>query len=346
MKIEAIGPIEDISGFQPVEHMSRDNMRKQANRRLEAYYLPLDRIIIEPGYNARIPGPDLEAHVEYLASQIAEHGYDSTKPLTGFFNPEGMFVVTDGHCRRIATGLAVDRGAPITEVPCFPEEKSFNDEDRALALIFRNEGKPLQPLEIAVVIRRLQKFGWDTQKIAQELKKSITYVENMLTLSAAPVQVREMVSAGQVSSTLAISTIKSEGTAQAVETLTTAVEEAEASGKGKATAKTVKSVQEKREASVGEEGGFDDGGAPAKGKAGKPAAVKAKVPVKASSDGIDWNHWGPRLHGMLKAIHVAKGDELLQLCIEQSKDLVKDLKNSVDVKILEDDRQFAMFSEE
>jgi ParB family chromosome partitioning protein len=280
--------IEEDHQFQPVEHGGRDAMRKLTAHRFEGYFLPLAKIIVEPGYNPRFATEAREEHIRWIADQIKEHGFDIGKPITGFINREGFFVITDGHCRYEATLLAISEGAEVLEIPCLLESKTFTDEDRALALFRRNEGKRLEPLEVAILLKRLEGFGWAAARIANEIKKSITHVENMLALAGSPAQVREMVSNGKVATSLAIETIKKEGAAGAISTLKAALVDATERGKPRATAKAVQ-----------------------------------RVSLQKGYASIDWKNAGPKLQKALQSIVDADNEEILSACIAQSRSLLR-----------------------
>ena len=283
-------PIVDPEAFQHVEFTSHENVRKIASRALNGYFFKLDQIAIEPGYNARFPSEARTAHVRWIADQIRDHGFDQTKPLSGFVKG-GKFIPTDGHCRYEATLIAVSEGAEIDELPCLKEDSSFTDEDRALALYRRNEGKKLEPIEVAtVVIKRLHKLNWDDLRIANELSKSITWVKDMLTLAGAPSQVREMIIQGKVAASLAIDTLKSEGSNAALKTLNAAVDNAGERGKTRATAKTVRLVS-----------------------------------LQKGSATTDWKKHGPKLQKALQAIVDADNEETLNTLIGQARTLLREI---------------------
>lgn len=195
----------------------------------------LDPLLIqeEPGWNVRLEGPDLDAHIRLLADSIKQIGVQ--EPLTVYMR-DNTPVLTNGHCRLAAVKLAISEGAEIKAVPVRTEERYANEADRVLSLITRNSGKPLAALEQAEVVKRLMGFGWSEQEIVKKTGFSTTHLDNLMKLSAAPVAVTELVKNGKVSARLAMDTLRSDGD-QAAETLRTAVETAEQSGKSRATAK-------------------------------------------------------------------------------------------------------------
>jgi hypothetical protein len=283
-------PIVDPETFQHVEFTSHENTRKIASRVFNGYFFKLDLIVSEPGYNARFLSEARTAHVRWIADQIRDHGFDQTKPLSGFVK-DGKLILTDGHCRYEATLLAISEGAEIDELPCLKEDSSFTDEDRALALYRRNEGKKLEPIEVAtVVIKRLHKLNWDDLRIANELSKSITWVKDMLILAGAPTQVRELIVSGKIAANLAIDTLKSEGSNAALKTLNAAVDNAGERGKTRATSKNVRMVS-----------------------------------LQKGSASTDWKKYGPKLQKALQAICSAENLEAREYLIGQAGPLLREI---------------------
>lgn len=196
------------------------------------------RIIkVQEGFNVRQPGPALDEHIAKLSNSIAVLGVQT--PLTVRLEGDEVLLV-DGHCRLAATLKAIESGSNIQTVPCIPEGRYADEGDRTLMLVTRNDGKPLEPLEKAEVFKRLIGFGWTEDKIAQKAGLSTKQVQNLLTLSAAPMEVKELVSSGEVAASTAIKTIKQEGSGKiAAQLLSEAVQTAKANGQAKVTPKTV-----------------------------------------------------------------------------------------------------------
>jgi ParB family chromosome partitioning protein len=162
----------------------------------------------EDGWNVRVNTPELQEHIEQLALSIAENGV--LEPLTVYWDGETP-VVTNGHCRRMATLLAISRGAEIAAVPVRVEERYSNEADRVLSMITRNSGKPLSMLEQAEVVKRLAAFGWDKKKIASKAGKSVQHIENILVLAGSPEELKRQVAQGDVSASNAVSLAKKHG---------------------------------------------------------------------------------------------------------------------------------------
>jgi len=205
------------------------------------WQVPYDKIRIMPGFNARIRTPEYEAHIEWITNSIIENGFYQNEPIAGFVareNDEEIVYLTAGHTRYEAAGRAIKSGAPLETLPMVIKPKGTSMEDLTVALITENSGRPLTPMESAIVVKRLVGYGLDEERIAKRLGYTPKYVGDLLVLVDAPKPVRDMIATGRISSTLALQTIAKHGP-KAVEKLKEAVAKAEASGKKKATGKHV-----------------------------------------------------------------------------------------------------------
>lgn len=189
---------------------------------------------VDPAYNVRdMNDPETIAHIRWLADSIKESGV--RVPLEVRLEGEDIYVVA-GHCRHAATMLAISEGAEIATVPTIPEPKGTNEIERVLNLVISNSGKPLTPLAIAEVVRRLMAFGWDTVKIAQRLGwKSAATVDQYVTLLGATPDVQQMIRSGEVAASTAAKVVKKEGSKAG-----TTLKAAAAKSGGKVTAKTIR----------------------------------------------------------------------------------------------------------
>jgi len=203
------------------------------------------RIIkVDPGFNARdFSTPENAQHVEWLMSSIIENGVK--EPLTVRLH-QGEVILVNGESRLRAALKAIEAGNDIKTVPCQADDRYANDADRTAELITRNSGKPLTPLEQASVCKRLLNFGWAQTQIAKKIACTDSYVSHLLSLTALPEEAKAMIRSGEVSASNALSTVKADGEADGVAALKTAVEKAKASGKKKATARTIKKQKDER----------------------------------------------------------------------------------------------------
>ena len=210
-----------------------------------------------PGFNVRVETPDYKEHVETIKKSIIANGFYANKPLAAYVVKEdgkSRFKVTDGHTRLRAAKDAIFEGAEIAAIPVVVKPQTQTAEDLMVALVQDNEGRPLNPYERAIVVKRLEGFGWDNPTIATRLGITERYVGDLKVLAGAPAKVRDMVLKGKVSPTEAIKQLRRDA-GKAADVLADAVKSAEASGKKKATAKNVKQSAAETTEDSGDEGG-------------------------------------------------------------------------------------------
>jgi ParB-like chromosome segregation protein Spo0J len=179
------------------------------------------------------------AHVNALALSIISEGV--REPLT-VFAEEGKYYIENGHCRHAAALLAIEQGADAEmTVPVIVSGRNLTDNDRLLSQITLNSGKSLSTIELAGVINRLSKAGWDNAQIAKRCGFSTVYVRSLISLAVAPAPIIKMMSEGKVAPTLIIDLIKKhDGDYKAVNVdLKQAKDAAKASGKDKITKKMI-----------------------------------------------------------------------------------------------------------
>jgi len=246
-------------------------LQDMALGRTDVYNLDPMLIQEEPGWNIRTESPELAAHIRQLADSIKEVGVQ--EPVTVYLKND-IPILTNGHCRLMACRLAISEGAEIKSIPARAEARYANDADRVLSMLTRNSGKPLLPLEQAEVVKRLMALGWDKLAICMKSGFSGTHFDNLMNLSAAPEEVKDMVRGGQVAARTATDVIRKEGAEEGTKTLQKAVETAKEAGKTKATAKHLPKPPEK-------------------------PLLKA---VPKASAGISYENWGPRMKKLLEKI--------------------------------------------
>lgn len=210
-------------------------------KRADAMKILLADIHEEPGFNLRRDGEDLESSIEALCQFILDGG--QLPPLEVRPRPEGGVLLVDGHRRNRALRLAVERGYPAADEDgaLWVSVVAFtgNDADRVARVITSQEGRKLEPLELADGYKRLIAFGWTVDKVAQKVGKTRQHVEQMLTLSSANSDVLQMVEAGTVAPATAVEMVRKHGE-QAGTVLAGELDKAKAAGKTKVTAGTMK----------------------------------------------------------------------------------------------------------
>lgn len=217
-------------------------MKEAGASSADLWMVPYDQLRVIDGFNVRVRTPDYIAHVKSIKDSIIANGFYRDKPLEGYVGKDeeghNVIFITGGHTRHEAVGLAIAEGHEIDSVPVIVKPQGTSQEDLTVALVTGNTGRPLTPIETAIVIKRLIGFGMDEKTIAQRLGYGKQYVTDLLSLLAAPAAVRKLVESGKVSATLAISEIKKDPK-QAAQKLTEAVEKVSAQGKTKVTKKAL-----------------------------------------------------------------------------------------------------------
>ena len=205
--------------------------------------LKRDQIKVLPGLNVRARTPDYLAHIERISRSMLAEGWLAEHPMGVFVAADGTIYAKDGHTRLEAYDKAVAMGAEIDHVPAICGA-SNSIADITVGLVKGNEGRPLQPLEKAVVCKRLTGWGWDPEKIASRLDFSVAYVNELLMLLSAPPALVALVEDGTVAASTAVTAIKDMGAAAASEAIQVVVKakKAAAPKPGKGPAKPVKVV--------------------------------------------------------------------------------------------------------
>ena len=211
---------------------------KSDNRRSDAMiFVKVTDIVRVEGFNARVKTDAYKQRVRDLADSMLAEGFMTDRPITCFVrkNAEGdnEVVVVDGHTRMEAVDLAISEGAEIVDLPVIIKAKSASMADLTIDLVRANSGAPLTMFETAIVVKRLNGMEMDTSEIAKKLGFTVTHIDNLLILAAAPNPLVRMIIEDTVSASTVIETIKSHGNSKATEILKGAADKAKASGKKK-----------------------------------------------------------------------------------------------------------------
>lgn len=221
-------------------------LKDMADKVSDLLHIAPSKIEIDPEYN--VEGRELDtAHDEedrLLKDSIRANGV--LEPLMVRQNTAGDgFVVLRGHRRLSAVMELIEAdGVEIKTVPCIPEGKYASDQDRQLDLLTSNTGKKaLSELQMGTPMKRLLSYGWDEKQISERSGIPLTRVHQVLELSGADHEVREMVRKGEVKPGVAAKAVKKAG-ARAKDTLRKASAIAKASGAKRVTAKVVKEAEQ------------------------------------------------------------------------------------------------------
>lgn len=149
--------------------------------------------------------------------------------------------IVDGHHRYAGLMAAIAEGCNIVSVPV--EEFTGNDVEETLEIIRSSQGKALKPIERAKGFARLRAWGVSVEDIASGSGNNVQTVRRALILAEAEENVKALVRDDRVSADVAINLIvECKGTERDVyKELMDSLDEAQRAGKGKVTARFVKS---------------------------------------------------------------------------------------------------------
>jgi ParB family chromosome partitioning protein len=263
-------------------------------KRANVFDLDIEQIAVLPDFNPRVSGvKDYEAHIDALADSILANGFMPGKPLTvypaeekieGEDDPVTVFYIVDGHSRFEAVKRANAKGAGIETLPVsiFPKSDSPSVlADLAIATVLNNNStRPLSPIELAIVVKRLTGYNVEKAEIARRLGITARYVDDLLLLHGAPASMQEAVRSGKVSATLAIAEIRQHGE-KAPERIGEALKRAAAEGKAKVTPKQMPNTGPKKEDRAKAKAKVEKAAKSAK-PAKKPAKKAAPVPTETT----------------------------------------------------------------
>ena len=180
----------------------------------DLWQVPPSQLRVIPGFNPRERNAKYIARVRWIADSIKLNGYYKDQPIAGYVareNGQNVIYVTGGHRRHEAVLLAISEGASVLTVPVVTT-KGVNMEDLTVALAVGNDSEPLSMYGSAIICKRLAGFGWESAEIAKRLGYgSGQYVDDLLSLIAAPLAIRQMVIDEVVSATVAIEALAKHG---------------------------------------------------------------------------------------------------------------------------------------
>ncbi len=266
-------------------------------KRANVFDLDIEQIAVLPDFNPRVSGTkDYDDHVNALADSVLANGFLAGKPLTVYPAEETVegtdekvtvFYIVDGHSRFEAVRRANEKGAGIETLPVSILPKSDIDNTALLAnlsiltVLNNNSARPLTPVELAIVVKRLTNYEVPKTNIARRLGITPRYVDDLLVLHGAPASVQNAIRTGKVSATLAVSELRQHGE-KAPERIQAAVEKAAAEGKAKVTPKQMPKAAPTKEVGKAKAKAKIEKAAKATGKPADPLKPKAKAPAKTA----------------------------------------------------------------
>lgn len=206
-------------------------LRDIAEGRRDALNIDPKLILIEKGFNPRDYSlPENRDHLDVLKGSIRQMGV-KVPVLVRWDGAQAVLI--DGECRLRACLELIKEGEPIKTIPTL-QEPLGDPSERLLLAISANTGKPLSMIEAGGAFVRLQAFGWSIGEITEKSGFKRSFVSDAMMLAMSPRDVKEMVSNGSVTPSLAKQVVRQKGD-KAADTLKEKVSQAQA--KGKTTAK-------------------------------------------------------------------------------------------------------------
>ncbi len=226
-------------------------LARAESTRTDMFMVPWRKLQIMDGFNVRTDSQDNKNHIDALAQSMIQNGFYRDKPITVFAGKdadnEDTLFVTDGHCRLAAVALAVKAGAEIERVPVLLKPAETTLADLTAALANGNNGKPLAPLELAAVCKRLLSYGVAEGDVAKRVGITPKYLGDLRALAGAPASIRKAVEKGNLSATEAVKQIREKGV-KAPAAIEEGIKKAEAAGKTRVTNKHIDGpAKEKKE---------------------------------------------------------------------------------------------------
>lgn len=210
---------------------------KRAHRRSDDFmFLPPEDVTVLPDLNVRVRSPDYIERIRLLADAMKANGFRRDRPISCYHEIRdgvAQTIVADGHTRLEAVRLANEEGAKIVEIPVCILPRSTSMDDLLADLHVANSGTPLSMLEQAILVKRLQGRGNEDRTIAQRLQVTLTHLNSLILLAAAPSAIHQMVADGHVTGSAAIEIIRSRGPEAAIQYLRNQLEALQAQGKTK-----------------------------------------------------------------------------------------------------------------
>lgn len=193
-------------------------------------------LVEEDGFNLRdYDDPVVLDYIEGFAHSYRNGHF--VPPLAVRVDFEGRIIVCEGHCRRRGALRAIELGADLVSVDAY--HFKGNDVERVELMLRTGDSLKLTPLNVAMGYLRLHRMGHTNSMIAENQRKTVSHVEQMLLLANADHDVHQLVRSGKVKATAAIEAIRMyrEKTG---EFLAGKLQEAEGKGKGTVTRGAVK----------------------------------------------------------------------------------------------------------
>lgn len=189
------------------------NRQSEDVSRSDLYLVSPEMLTEEQGFNVRgafdeayFDQPEVDEHIRGLADAYKAGRY--VPPIVVQVR-DGVPYVRDGMHRRRALMLAISEGADIKRVQVL--EHRGEEAQQTLLLATSNDGRPLSPMERAVIYDRLEKWGWTLQEIASSVRRTPKHVSQTLALLDMPLELKRMVQRNEIAATQAAELFRQHG---------------------------------------------------------------------------------------------------------------------------------------
>ena len=203
----------------------KDGMKAAGAKSNELWTVPLEMLRPIEGFNVRVRNAKYFARVRKYADSMKTHGYLAHKPMAGYMGRdpetgENVVFYTAGHTRHDSILLAnselpKDKQIKAVTMVMQPTKTTSMKQLNAM-LITENEAAALDPYEASIVCKRMLDDGGSVEEIAKEVNFSTEWVDSLLQLAAAPLELQLMIVDDVIKPTFAIETIKEHGGEQAL----------------------------------------------------------------------------------------------------------------------------------
>jgi ParB-like chromosome segregation protein Spo0J len=214
--------IEEKLPYKPIENYGTRSMIREligdgkAKTGRDTYYLPLNKIKVNPNYNGRITS--LDTGIDELVEDLAANGLET--PLLVDFDSKGNAWIDKGHRRHKALTILSEQkrlkginkaGIQNGLVECFVNLKKQEPIDKLVSQ-FRdnNRGVPFNDQEVAQLCLRLHEspFNLKPEKIAEKLCISRGSVNNFLLLAGCSQDTFDAINDGVTNTTAVVTAMR------------------------------------------------------------------------------------------------------------------------------------------
>lgn len=223
-----------------INSMKALNRSSENVSRSDLFSVSPDMLTEEEGFNVRgafddayFDQPEVQEHIRGLADSYKAGRY--VPPIVVQVR-DGVPYIRDGMHRRRGLMLAISEGAEIRRVQVL--EHRGDEAQQTLLLATSNDGRPLSPMERAVIYDRLEKWGWTHQEIATSVRRTDKHVAQTLALLEMPIELKRMVQRNEIAATQAAELYRQHGD-DALDMISATHE---TTGKAKVTKKDIETV--------------------------------------------------------------------------------------------------------